>query len=43
MSTLLTALNKSALTKLVSKPIYQDMTIRNHSTCVKILALMDRR
>jgi uncharacterized protein (DUF1697 family) len=43
MSTLLTALNKSALTKLVSRPIYQDMTIRNHSTCVKILALMDRR
>ena len=43
MSTLLTALKRSALTKLVSKPIYQDMTIRNHSTCVKILALLDQR
>lgn len=43
MTTLISALKKSGFTKLVSKPVYQDMTIRNYSTCLKILALMDRR
>jgi uncharacterized protein (DUF1697 family) len=41
MSTLLSGLSKSALTKLVSKPIYQDMTTRNYATCLKILDLME--
>lgn len=43
MSTLLSALSKSALTKLVSKPVYQHMTIRTYSTCLKILVLMEQR
>ena len=43
MSTLLSGLSKSGLTKLVSKRVYQDMTIRNYSTCLKILELMEQR
>lgn len=43
MSTLLLGLSKSRLTKLVSKPVYQDMTIRNYATCLKILQLMEQR
>jgi len=43
MSTLLSGLSKSRLTKLVSKPIYQDMTIRNYSTCMKMLELIEQR
>jgi uncharacterized protein (DUF1697 family) len=43
MSTLLSGLTRSRLTKLVSKPIYQDMTVRNYSTCLKIVELIERR
>jgi uncharacterized protein (DUF1697 family) len=42
LSTLLSGLSKSALVKLVSKKIYQDMTIRNFQTTQKLLALMER-
>jgi uncharacterized protein (DUF1697 family) len=40
MSTLLSRLKQSGFTRIVGKPIYQDMTIRNYSTCQKVLALM---
>lgn len=40
LSTLLSRLKQSGFTKVVGKAIYQDMTIRNYSTCQKILALM---
>src|SRR6476620_6340483 len=41
MSTVMARLKQSAFPKIVGKPIYRDMTIRNYSTCQKILALMD--
>jgi hypothetical protein len=31
----------SGFTKLVGKPVYREMTLRNYSTCVKILELME--
>ncbi|HEY4036330.1 MAG TPA: DUF1697 domain-containing protein [Ktedonobacteraceae bacterium] len=40
LSTVLSGLTKSALGKLVSKKIYQDMTIRNYTTTQKLLTLM---
>lgn len=40
MSTEMTRIKQSAFPKVVGKPIYRDMTIRNYSTCQKILALM---
>jgi uncharacterized protein (DUF1697 family) len=43
ISTVLSGLTKSALVKLVSKKIYQDMTIRNYTTTKKLLALMERQ
>jgi uncharacterized protein (DUF1697 family) len=43
MSTRLTGVKRSALTTLVGKPVYQDMTIRNYSTCLKILELLEER
>jgi uncharacterized protein (DUF1697 family) len=43
MSTRLDALAKSRLTKLVGTPIYKAITIRNYSTCVKMLALVKPR
>ncbi len=43
MSTRLDALGKSRLTRLVGTPIYQAMTIRTYSTCVKMLALVEHR
>jgi uncharacterized protein (DUF1697 family) len=43
LSTLLSGLTKSALVKLASKKISQDMTIRNYNTTQKLLALMERR
>jgi uncharacterized protein (DUF1697 family) len=42
MSTRLDVLGKSRFTKLVGTPIYQTMTIRNYSTCLKMLALLTR-
>jgi uncharacterized protein (DUF1697 family) len=41
MSTLLARATESTLSKIVGKPIYAHMTIRNFNTCQKILALMD--
>jgi uncharacterized protein (DUF1697 family) len=41
MSTLLSGVKRSGFTKLVGNPVYQDMTIRNYSTCLKILELLE--
>lgn len=41
MSTKLSGLTKSGFTKLSSKTIYKDITIRNYNTAKKILALME--
>lgn len=41
MSTKLSGLTKSSFTKLASKKIYQDMTIRNYNTTKKLLTLME--
>lgn len=43
MTTLLSALTKSAFNKLIGKKIYQDMTIRNYNTTKKLLALMEQQ
>jgi uncharacterized protein (DUF1697 family) len=43
MTTLLSALSKSAFNKIMSKKIYQDMTIRNYNTTQKLLALMEQK
>jgi uncharacterized protein (DUF1697 family) len=43
LSTKLSGLTKSALGKLVSKKIYQDMTIRNYTTTQKLLTLMGQQ
>lgn len=39
MSTLLSGLTKSGFTKLVGKPVYKDLTIRNFNTVKKLLEL----
>ncbi len=41
MSTVVTRITQSAFPKIVGKPIYRDMTIRNYTTCQMILTLMD--
>jgi uncharacterized protein (DUF1697 family) len=41
MSTLLSGLTKSGFTKLVTKKIYKDITIRNYTTAQKILAILE--
>jgi uncharacterized protein (DUF1697 family) len=41
MSTVMTSLGSSRLTKLVTKKIYRQMTIRSYNTCQKVLALME--
>lgn len=43
MTSLLSALTKSAFNKLVGTKIYQEMTIRNYNTTRKILALMESK
>jgi uncharacterized protein (DUF1697 family) len=43
MSSLLSALTRSAFNKLPAYKIYQDMTIRNYNTTRKILALMETK
>jgi uncharacterized protein (DUF1697 family) len=43
LSTLLTGLTRSRLTKLVSKPIYKKITIRNYKTVQKIVSIMTSR
>ena len=42
MSTALRDLGKSRMSRIVMKPVYQEMTIRTYGTCQKILALMER-
>jgi uncharacterized protein (DUF1697 family) len=42
LSTLESGLKRSRFTKLIGKPVYQHMTIRNYNTCQKLLALMER-
>ncbi|MFL6279448.1 MAG: DUF1697 domain-containing protein [Vicinamibacterales bacterium] len=41
MTTVMARATESGLSKVVSKAIYRDMTVRNYTTCQKILALMD--
>jgi uncharacterized protein (DUF1697 family) len=41
MSTVMTRLKQSGFPKIVGKPIYRDMTIRNYTTCQKLLALLE--
>lgn len=40
MTTLLSGISKSGFTKLVGTPVYQNITIRNFKTIVKILSLI---
>ena len=40
MSTVMSRVSQSRLSKIVGAPIYSDMTIRSYSTCQKILAMM---
>lgn len=40
MTTLLSGLIKSKFSKLAGKKIYKDITIRNYTTCQKLLSLM---
>ncbi len=42
MTTLMSGLTKSGFTRMVGKPFYKDITIRNYNTAKKILALMER-
>jgi uncharacterized protein (DUF1697 family) len=42
MTTLLSARTQSSFTKLVGKKIYKEMTIRNYTTTLKLLALMEK-
>jgi uncharacterized protein (DUF1697 family) len=41
MTTTLRDAAKSRLTRIVTKPVYREMTIRTYRTCQKILLLMD--
>ena len=41
MSTVMSRVSQSRLSKIVGTPIYSDMTIRSYSTCQKILDLME--
>jgi len=43
LSTTLRDVGKSRMSRIVTKPVYQEMTIRSYGTCYKILTLMDRR
>jgi len=42
MSTKLSGLTKSGFTKLIGKPIYKNMTMRNLNTSQKLLTLMNK-
>lgn len=42
MGTVLSAVARSGLPKMVGTPVYREMTIRTYGTCQKILALMDQ-
>jgi uncharacterized protein (DUF1697 family) len=41
MSTLLSGLTRSRFTRLITKKVYKDITIRNFNTAQKLLALME--
>jgi uncharacterized protein (DUF1697 family) len=41
MSTLLSGLTRSRLSKIITKEIYKDITIRNYNTARKLLELME--
>lgn len=41
MSTVLSGLTKSGLTKLITKSVYKSITIRSYSTCQNILTRME--
>ena len=41
LSTLLSGLTKSGFTKLAAKSVYKAITIRNHNTAQKLIALME--
>lgn len=43
MSTALSDLGKSRLARIVTKPVYKEMTIRSYGTCERILALIALR
>ena len=43
MSTMLRDLAKSRMSRIVTKPVYQQMTIRTYGTCQKIQSLMALR
>lgn len=40
MTTLLSGITKSGFSKLAAKPIYQDITIRNYNTAIKIQKIL---
>ena len=40
LTTLTSGLTKSGFTKLISTPVYKDITLRNYTTAQKLLALM---
>jgi uncharacterized protein (DUF1697 family) len=40
MTTLLSGLTKSGFTKLISTPVYKDITMRNYTTAQKLFTLM---
>jgi uncharacterized protein (DUF1697 family) len=42
LSTLLSGSARSRFTKVIGKPVYRHMTIRNFNTCRKLLELMER-
>ena len=42
MSTVIAMATQSTLPKIVGKPMYRDMTVRNYTTCQKLLALLDQ-
>lgn len=42
MSTLLSGITKTKFTKIATKSVYRDITIRNYTTCLKILARMEQ-
>jgi uncharacterized protein (DUF1697 family) len=41
MTTLMSGLTKSGFTRLIAKPVYKGITMRNYTTAKKLLTLMD--
>jgi uncharacterized protein (DUF1697 family) len=42
MADLKDAVEKSGFTKLISRPVYKDITMRNYTTAQKLLALIEQ-